>query len=247
MRLSRLHNFFFVLLTLAALNVSAPAFGTEEELPADASEDVSADVPEEIIVDVSEEIPSDDAQEVAADLPEDFPPGAIFDDKMLLEGYTEKYLEEEKDILLARIKDDTLPPYQMAAAVRAFKEKYSLEVFNREKNIIIKILLRRLARTDNVFVQVEILHTVCRMDRYKYFATMMPALIQKLDHYNATVNEMAYDGINDIIDRGNNRAREARIVFNTLRKVLSSAAGAWPRSTNRMNGCVRNSTLSAGR
>jgi len=154
------------------------------------------------------------------ELPEGLPAEAIFDDKMLLEGYTEKYLEEEKDILLARIKDDTLPPYQMAAAVRAFKEKYSLEVFNREKNIIIKVLLRRLARTTNVFVQVEILHAVCRMDRHKYFNTMMPALIQKLDHYNATVNAMAYHGINDIIDRGNNRSREARIVFNTLRKIL---------------------------
>ena len=145
MTFSRFHKISLIILTLSALNISALAFGTEEDLP--------ADVPDEIRAKTPEGITADTPPDLTADLPDDFPPDAIFDDKMLLEGYTEKYLEEEKDILLARIKDDTLPPYQMAAAVRAFKEKYSLEVFNREKNIIIKILLRRLARTSSVFVQ----------------------------------------------------------------------------------------------
>jgi len=108
----------------------------------------------------------------------------------------------------------------MAAAVRVFKDQFSKEVFNREKKIIEKILLRRLNRTDSAFVQVEIMHTLCRMDRYKYFNSMAPALMQKMNHYNDTVNEMAYFGLNDIIESGNNRAREARIIFNTLRKVL---------------------------
>jgi hypothetical protein len=49
---------------------------------------------------------------------------------------------------------------------------------------------------------------------------MVPALIQKLDHYNSTVNEIAFESLNQIIKAGSNRNREARIVFNTLRKIL---------------------------
>jgi homoaconitase/3-isopropylmalate dehydratase large subunit len=30
-----------------------------------------------------------------------------------------------KDVILAMIKDDTINPYQMTAAIRVFKEKYS--------------------------------------------------------------------------------------------------------------------------
>ncbi len=144
----------------------------------------------------------------------------IFDDKLLLNGYAEKYDTESKEILLAMIKDETLGPFKMAAAVRVFKETYSQEVFSREKRIIIKILLRRLNRTSSPFVQVEIMHTLCRMDRYKYFKSMAPALILKLNHYNSTVNELAYTAVDDVIVTGNNRTREARIVFNTLRKIL---------------------------
>jgi hypothetical protein len=144
----------------------------------------------------------------------------LFDDKLLLQGYTEKYLQDSKELLLEMIKDETLSPYCMAAAVRAFKEKYALEVFSREKALVEKILLRRLDRTTSVFVQVEVMHTLCLIDRFKYFKIMIPTLIQKLDHYNDTVNEMANIALNDIIDRGNNRAREARIVFNTLRKMF---------------------------
>jgi len=144
----------------------------------------------------------------------------IFDDKLLLNGYTEKYSDKSMDILLAMIRDENLDSYKMAAAVRAFKDKYSLEVFSREKKIIEKTLLRRLNRTKSPFVQMEIMHTLCRMDRYKYFHSMAPALIQKLDHYNSTVNELAYNSMNDIIETGHNRSREARIVFNVVRKMM---------------------------
>ena len=74
--------------------------------------------------------------------------------------------------------------------------------------------------TDSPFVQVEIMHTLCQLDRYRYFTSMVPALIQKLEHYNAAVNEIAFDSLNDLIESGGKRAREARVVFNTLRKIL---------------------------
>lgn len=151
---------------------------------------------------------------------DDLFPQTLFDDKLLLNGYADKYNDEPKEILLAMIKDETLSPFKMAAAVRVFKENFSREVFSREKRIIEKTLIRRFNKTNSPFVQVEIMHTLCRMDRYKYFKSMIPALILKLDHYNSTVNELAYDSINDIIDSGNNRAREARIAFSTLRKIL---------------------------
>ena len=70
------------------------------------------------------------------------------------------------------------------------------------------------------FIDVEIMWTLCLMDRYKYFNTFMPKLIQKIDHYNDTINESAYTAINEIIESGNNRALEARVVFTTLRKIL---------------------------
>jgi hypothetical protein len=153
------------------------------------------------------------------------PPGVnasytIFDDKMLLDGYADKYSDVPKEILLEMIKDDTLASYKSAAAVRVFNEKYGVEVVSREKNIILKTLLRRLNRTNSPFVQVEIMFTLIKMDRYRYFASMVPALIQKMDHYNVTVNELSFHYLNNITDAGTKRSREARIVFNTLRKVL---------------------------
>lgn len=151
---------------------------------------------------------------------DDFSQQTIFDDKLLLNGYSDKYANESKEIIIAMIKDDNLGPFKMAATIRVFKKKYSAEVFSREKRIIEKTLIRRLNRAVSPFVQVEIMHTLCRMDRYKYFNSMIPALILKLGHYNATVNELAYEGLSEIIETGNNRTREARIVFNTLRKVL---------------------------
>lgn len=143
----------------------------------------------------------------------------IFDDKMLLEGYAQKYSDKSKDTLLAMIKDEDLTSYMCAAAIRVFREKYSQEVFGAEKVAAEKILLRRLSRADSSFIEIEAMRTLCAMDRYKYFESMIPALIQLLDHYNETVNELAFNSINDII-RGQKRAREARIVFNTLRKNL---------------------------
>ncbi|MCK5083346.1 MAG: hypothetical protein KAR31_10605, partial [Candidatus Omnitrophica bacterium] len=75
-------------------------------------------------------------------------------------------------------------------------------------------------RTDSPFVEVEVMHTLCRMDRYHYFKLTVPVLIQKLDHYNTAVNEIAFESLNQIIEAGSNRNQEARIVFNTLRKIL---------------------------
>lgn len=144
----------------------------------------------------------------------------IFDDQMLLKGYTEKYSALSKEILLEMIKDDTLTPYRSAAAVKVFRTQFADEVVSREKNIIGKFLLRRLHRTDSPFVEVEVLHTLCQMDRYHYFKSMVPALIQKLDHYNTAVNDLAFNALNETIAAGSNRNREARVVFITLRKML---------------------------
>lgn len=125
------------------------------------------------------------------------------------------------EIIIEMINDDALPnEYQRAAALRVFKENFSHEVVSKEKKNIEKMLLRRLNRTDSPFVQVEIMHTLCLIDRYKYYKSMVPALIQKLDHYNSTVNEMAFNGLENIVSNGNNRPREARIMFDTLQKVL---------------------------
>lgn len=144
---------------------------------------------------------------------------AVFDDRALINGYTDKFADETKDVLLAVIADDSVGPYKCAAAVRVFKEKYGSEILSAEKSAVLRILLRRLNRTDSPFVQVEIFHALIVLDRYQYFESMIIALIQKLDHYNAVVREMAYDNIQDII-KDDDRPRDARIVFNTLRKVF---------------------------
>jgi len=145
--------------------------------------------------------------------------GAIFDDHALLEGYTEKYDDESRDILLAMIADDSLGSYKCTAAVRVFNEKYANEVLSNEKANILKILIRRLNRSDSPFVQVEIMHTLIVLDRYQYFSSMVPALIQKMDHYNSVVSNMAYDDLVEIT-KDSLYTREARIVFDTLRKIL---------------------------
>lgn len=144
---------------------------------------------------------------------------AVFDDRALINGYTDKFADENKETLLAMISDDSIGPYKCAAAVRVFKQKYGDEVLSTEKSAIIKTLLRRLNRTDSPFVQVEIFHTLIVLDRYQYFESMMPSLIQKLDHYNPIVRALAYDDIQEVI-KDDDRTREARIVFNTLRKTF---------------------------
>jgi len=147
-------------------------------------------------------------------------PYGMLDDKTILDGFTKKYSTLSKEIILAMIKDDALTAYKSAAAIRVFKIGYSREVIGKEKKQIEKYLLRKLNRTDSAFVSVEILHTLCILDRYRYFKSMIPALIQKIDHYNVLVSDLAFEALNELIDAGNNRTREARIVFNTLRKVL---------------------------
>ncbi len=148
------------------------------------------------------------------------PDPALFDDTMQLDGHSRQLAEEPMDILLAMIKDDTLMPYQTAAAVRVFREKFSQEIFSRDKILAEKSLLRRLNLSDSSFVQVEIMHTLCLMNRYKYFNSMVPALFQKLDHYNKTVNDLAFSSLSEILEKGSNKTSEARVVFNTLRKML---------------------------
>jgi hypothetical protein len=149
----------------------------------------------------------------------DIDSGAIFDDKALIEGYTQKYSDETKDILLAMIADDSLGSYKCTAAVRVFKIKYANGVLSKEKAGIIKILIRRLNRSDSPFVQVEIMDTLVVLDRYQYFESMVPALIQKMDHYNRVVSFMAYEDLLEIT-KDSLYTREARIVFETLRKIL---------------------------
>jgi hypothetical protein len=149
----------------------------------------------------------------------DIASGAIFDDKALLEGYSQKYADEPRDILLAMIADDSLGSYKCTAAVRVFKEKYANEVLSNEKGNIIRILIRRLNRSDSPFLQVEIMHTLVVLDRYQYFQTMVPDLIQKMDHYNSVVSTMAYEDLLEIT-KDSLYPREARIVFETLRKVF---------------------------
>lgn len=144
----------------------------------------------------------------------------IFDDKSLLEGYSEKYANETKETLIAMIQDDTLAPYKTAAAIRVLNKNFSQIVFSKEKILIEKSLLRRFARTDSIFVEIEVLHTLCKMDRYKYFKSMVPNLIRRMDHYNKTANQLAYLYTLDIIQSEPGKSREARIVFNMLRKML---------------------------
>ena len=145
--------------------------------------------------------------------------GAIFDDKALLEGYTQRYKDEFRDILLAMIADDSLGAYKCTAAVRVFKEKYANEVLSHEKSNILRILIRRLNRSDSPFIHVEIMHTLIVLDRYQYFESMVPALIQKMDHYNPVVSHMAYEDLL-AITKDSLYPREARIVFETLRKIF---------------------------
>lgn len=159
------------------------------------------------------------SQDAGAPVPPS-PETDIFDDAKLLQGYEEKYQNEPKDVIIAMIKDETLNPYQTSAAIKIFKEKYSQNTVSREKILVERDLIRWINRTNSPFVETQIMHTLCLMDRYKYFDAMVPALILKLDHYNDTVNRMAYESLNHITTTSRNNAREARIIFNTLRKVL---------------------------
>ncbi len=144
---------------------------------------------------------------------------AVFDDLALINGYTEKYANEPKETLLAMVADDSLGGYKMAAAIRVFKQKYAEETLKDEKPTVVRTLLRRLNRTDSPFVQIEIMHTLVELDHYQYFNSMVPALIVKMDHYNKVVSALAYDNLQELL-KTSTRPREARIVFNTLRKMF---------------------------
>lgn len=144
----------------------------------------------------------------------------VFDDTNILTGYANEYRDEPKEAIIGRINDDSINDYQSAAAIRVFKEKFSQSIFGREKILIEQTLVRRINRSSSAFVDVEIMHTLCLLDRYRYFDAMVPALILKLDHYNGVVNEMAALALDDIIAKGKNSSRDARIIFNTLRKVF---------------------------
>lgn len=216
-RLSLLHH--WILLTGLILTAVSPGISTAQaqEMLDEASAPVSASDPKKNSDEAPEKkaVPTTPLKNFSQAIN-----NVIFDDALLLEGFTRSYKEHSMETLLMMIQDETLDDIKVAAAVRAFREKYALTIFSKDKQDAIAILLRQLNRTDSAFVEEEILHTVCLMDRYKYFNQLMPRLIQKLDYYNDTVNDSAYAAINQIIDKGNNRAREARVVFNTLRKIL---------------------------
>ncbi len=144
----------------------------------------------------------------------------IFDDKLLIEGYTAKINAAPRDVLLSLINDDSIPAYRKAAAVRVFRDRFAYQMVEKEKTITERFLLRELERAESVYVQIEIMHTLLVMDRYRYFDTMIPTLIQKMDHYEKYAAEIAYASIVHVNDLGNQRAREARIEFNTLRKIF---------------------------
>ncbi len=144
---------------------------------------------------------------------------AIFDDKALMEGYLERYANESSDILMAMIADDSLGSYKCAAAARVFAIQYANDTVGVQKANAIRILIRRLRLSDSPFVHVEIMNALIVLDRYAYFESMVPALIQKLDHYNTVVRDNAFDNLQNLV-KDSNRTREARIVFNTLRKTL---------------------------
>ncbi len=145
---------------------------------------------------------------------------AIFNDKLLIEGYAAKLSSTSRDVILTMINDAVLASYRKAAAIRVFRTRFAAQTVTRERNIVEKLLLRQLEKSGSVYVQVELMHLLVLLDRYRYFDAMIPALIQKIDHYDATASEMAYESITDINESGTQRAREARIEFNTLRKVF---------------------------
>lgn len=144
----------------------------------------------------------------------------VFDDKALIQGYVDKLAGSSKDLLLAMINDDDLAPHKKVAAVHVFRQDFALQMVSQEKLIIERVLLRQFQRSNSIYLQVEIVHTLLVMDRFRYFDSMMPLLVQKMDHYNTYANEMAYEAIEDINASGAQRAREARIIFNTLRKTF---------------------------
>ena len=144
----------------------------------------------------------------------------IFDDRMHLKGLVDKYKDVPKEILLEMIKDETLTDFKTAAAINIFKNRYAEEVVTKEKKRAERILSRKIKNTRSPFVQVEAMAALIRIDRYKYFKPLIPAMISKLNHYNEVVYTLSFDNLSFLIENENTRAREAKIIFNTLRKML---------------------------
>lgn len=145
---------------------------------------------------------------------------AIFDDKILFQGYVEKYADKSREVIVAMMNDSTIGTFKLAAAIRVFKDRFADESVTTEKNFSEKTLLRILSHEDSPFVQVETMSALVALDRYKYFKVMIPRLIEKLDHYNDAVVDITYDELTMLINKSTARTREARIIFNTLRKIL---------------------------
>lgn len=144
----------------------------------------------------------------------------IFDDKYLINGYTQRFAKEPRDVLMAMLRDDTLTPVKVTAAIQVLTENYSDQLFSKDKVVAEKNLLRRLNKTDSPFVQIAAMRALCRLNRYQYFKPMVPEMILKIDHYDRAVSQWAADAVNDILTHGNDKAWEARIVFTTLRRIL---------------------------
>ncbi|MBF0478906.1 MAG: hypothetical protein HQL26_05450 [Candidatus Omnitrophica bacterium] len=144
----------------------------------------------------------------------------LLDDRQQIDEYTDKFKQIPKDILLEMVKDETLNPLRMTATMSIINQQYVKEMVQSERIQYERALLRMLSRTDSSFVQVESMYGLCVADRYEYFDSMVPALIQKLNHYNTGVNLLAYENLDQLLLDGQNRQREARIVFNTIRKIL---------------------------
>jgi hypothetical protein len=144
----------------------------------------------------------------------------IFDDKTLIQGYADKLADSPKDLLLAMINDDNLYAYKKTAAVRVFRGKFALQMVSTSRSLVEKMLLRQLELSSSVHLKIEIMHTMVIMDRFRYFDAMVPLLVQKMDHYDSYVDQLAYAAIEDITTTATPRAREARIVFTTLRKMF---------------------------
>lgn len=145
----------------------------------------------------------------------------FFDDQLLIERFAEKIQEETIENLLLMIDDKNLYNYKIAAAVRVFRQKYAKEVVQRDKVLIEKAFLRRLEVSKSIFLEIEIMHTLLLMDRYRFFTEMTSMLIKGLDHYDLSAVDLAYKALNEVVLMEKpSRVREARIVFNILRKIF---------------------------
>lgn len=145
---------------------------------------------------------------------------AMFDDKLIFNGYVAKYKEKSKEVIVAMMNDTTVNGFQLAAALSIFRDEIADQAVGTEKSSYEKTLLRILAHEDSPFVQTQTMSALIALDRYKYFRVYVPKVIEKLDHYNEAVVDIAYDDLTVMISKSTARTREARIIFNTLRKML---------------------------